>query len=729
MNKHFIKATQKYCSFDEYVAAPYLRRTFEIDFEPEKAEISICGLGFYELHVNGKNITKGLIAPYVSNPDDYCYYDTYDITDILNKGKNAIGIILGNGMFNQFGGSVWDFDKGEWLGAPRVALDFSASGEGKSLEFIADDKFKTHQSPIIFDDFRMGEYYDARLEIEGWNLAGFDDSTWDSAMEAETPRGELKLCAAEPIKIMYEIKPVSVKKQKNGYLYDFGINSAGLCRLKINAAKGQKITMWHCELLENGEFSYDNIIFDRPNTQFYKEYNQKDIYIAKGNGEEVYIPKFTYHGFRYVLVEGITEEQATDELLTYLVMNSDLKHIGGFECSDSISNTLFDMVKRSDLSNFYYFPTDCPHREKNGWTGDAAVSAEHMVLLYDVEASWREWLGNIRKSQNDRGELPGIVPTFDWGYEWGNGPAWDSVLFTLPYQLFKKCGNTEVIKENAHSMVRYLEYILTRRSENGTVAIGLGDWVPTGRKGDDYQAPLALTDSIMVMEIAREAAEMLEAIGYKHQANFAKDIYDDMRQTIRRELINFDTMLASGDTQSGQAMAIYYGVFEKEEEHQAFSKLLELVHKNDDCFDCGYLGMRVLFHVLAQFGEAELAYDMITRKEYPSYGHLVSLGETTLPEQFMPDGVSCGSHNHHFMGDIANWYMSKIAGLNIVNCEYVEINPNFISQLDYASAYYALPKGKVSVSWKRTEAGVEILVDCPVEYTVTIPEKYENDLV
>lgn len=726
MNKCFIKATEKACSFEEYVAAPYLRREFEVDFVPECAEISICGLGFYKLYINGYEITKGHIAPYVSNPDDYCYYDTYDIVALLKPGRNVIGIILGNGFFNQFSGTVWEFDKAIWKGAPRVALELSVTGNGDEIKIIADEKFKTCPSPIVFDDLRMGEYYDTRLEIDGWNLPDFDDSRWSTAMKAEAPRGELKLCTAEPIRVMSEIKPVSIKKQNGGYLYDFGENCAGVCRLNVKAERGQKIAMWHGEILKNGEFSYDNIIFDRPTTQFYKEYNQKDIYIAKGTGEETYIPSFTYHGFRYVFVEGITDEQATKELLTYLVMNSDIQHIGGFECSDTIANTLFEMVKRSDLSNYYYFPTDCPHREKNGWTGDVSASAEHMVLLYDVEATWREWLANVRKSQNDIGALPGIVPTSGWGFSWGNGPAWDSVLFNLPYELFKKRGNTDVIKENAHAMLRYLEYIITLRNEDGTVATGLGDWVPVGRKVSDYEAPLAVTTSIMIMDMARKASEMFTAIGYSHQAKFAEGIYADMRSTIRRELIDFDTMTVSGNCQTSQAMALYYGVFEEDEKEKAFSILLDIVHKDKDRFNCGFLGMRVLFHVLSEFGEAELAYDIITKPGYPSYRHLIELGETTLPEQFMPDGVNCGSHNHHFMGDIANWFMSKIAGLNVVNSNYVEIRPNFINRLEFASASYELPQGKVSVKWLRKGNETELYIDCPVRYSVKIPQHYKD---
>ncbi len=726
MNKEFIKATDEYCSLDKHIPAPYLRRSFNLDFVPRDAQISICCPGFYALYINGKEITKGAIAPYISNPDDYCYYDTYDIAPLLNIGENVIGIILGNGMFNPLGGSVWDFDKAEWIGAPPVAIDFSAQSGDRKMEFCADEQFRVHPSPIVFDDLRMGEHYDANLELDGWNEPGFDDSAWDNAKRAETPRGELKLCEAEPVKVQYEMRPVLIKKQTGGYLYDFGKNTAGVCCLKIKADKGQKISLWHGETLKDGEFDNSSTIFDRPNTQFYKEYSQKDVYIAKGVGEEVHIPKFTYHGFRYVLVQGITEGQATEDLLTYLVMNSDLKHIGGFECSDSVSNTLFDMVKRSDLANFYYFPTDCPHREKNGWTGDAAASAEHMALLYDVKKSWRQWLANIRKSQNEYGALPGIVPTAGWGFEWGNGPAWDCVLFNLPYELYKKRGCTEVIKENAHAMVRYLEYVMTQRSDNGTVAIGLGDWVPVGKGCDDYSSPLALTDSIMVMDMAKKAAGMFSEIGYTHQRAFADAIYADMYETIRRELIDFDTMSAAGDCQTSQAMCLYYGVFKDDEKERAFGKLLEYVHENDDKFDCGFLGMRVLFHVLAENGEAELAYDMITRKEFPSYAFWIEQGETSFCEQFLsPDQPSdCASRNHHFFGDIANWYMSAVAGLRVVDSKHIEVRPNFISQLDYASAFYDLPDGRVSVLWKRCGEDIELDVSCPTEYEIVIPQKY-----
>lgn len=711
MNRSFIKMSDEFCSFEKHVPAPYFRKSFELNFRPEKAQVSICGLGFYRIYINGTEITKGALAPYISNPDDYCYYDTYPVAEYLTTGENVIGICLGNGFYNNFGGAIWEFEKASWLGAPRLALEFCAENESERLSFEADTSFKVHPSPITFDDLRMGIYYDANLELPGWNLPGFDDSSWKPAIKAEPPRGELCLCGAEPITVTKELAPVSITKSKGGYLYDFGENNAGVCRLRIKAEKGQKIVMTHGEEVNGGDLDMTSVGFWRKGFEFYETFNQKDIYTAKGEGVEEFIPCFTYHGFRYVLVEGITEEQADKELLSYLVMSSDLKEIGYFHCSDETVNTLFEMVKRSDRANFYYFPTDCPHREKNGWTGDASMSSDHMNLLFDTEKSWRVWLDNIRKAQGLNGSIPCIVPTGGWGTLWGNGPAWDSVLFNLPYQLFRFRGCLDVVRENAHAMVRYLDYIITRKNPDGTISIGLGDWVPVGKAADDYDAPLALTDSIMVLDMARKAVEMFTAAGLAEDAEFAEGIAADLYGAIRRNLIDYETMTAAGDCQSSQALCLYYGIFEEAEKQAAFEQLLKQIHRKDDHFDCGFLGMHVLFHVLSAFGEDELAYHMITRKDYPSYGNLIERGETAIVEAFQPDGVPCGSHNHHFLGDIGRWFMCRLAGLNVMDQNTVEISPAFVKELDFAKASYELPNGRVSVAWNRvkTEGGPDTI--------------------
>lgn len=726
MNRRFIKATEDYCTVEKHVSAPYMRRTFELDFVPERAKISICGLGLYELYINGVNVTKGLLAPYISNPDHICYYDDYEITKLLRKGKNAIGVILGNGFINSMGGYIWNFDSAAFRSSPKVALELCAECEGhQAVHIEADEYFKVCPSPIMFDDLRYGEYYDARNKIENWNSPDFDDNAWKNAKFAEVPRGELLLCRAEPIRSHKILKPQKIIKSSEGYVYDFGANTAGLCELNVkNTFVGQKLSFRYFELMRDGEPFIESVVFPTERFPEYHELNQKDIYICRGDAIETWKPHFTYHGFRYVLVSGITESQATEELLTYYVMHSALAKQGDFKCSNDTVNKLYEMAVNSDLSNFYYFPTDCPHREKNGWMGDVATSCFHMMMLYDCRSSFEEWLKNIRKAQNDIGALPGIVPTAGWGFEWGNGPAWDCAAFYLPYECWRLRGDKQIVRDNAHMLLRYLEYILTKRKEDGTVAFGLGDWSPVGKGNSKYDTPKCVSDSIIVMDMAKKASEMFEDIGYTKSANFARDIYEDMRRTVRTQLLDFDTCVLRGKTQTGQALGLYYGVFEADEQKRAFDVLLELIHSKNDSFDCGMLGLYTIFHVLSEFGESELAFHMLTKRDYPSYAHLIELGETSLPERFMPDGAPNDSHNHHFFGDIIRWFVREIAGLKVEDHKKVIIAPSLIGAITWAQAYYELPDGRIALKWEiNAEGKLYLEYVCPdtVECSIVIP--------
>ena len=716
MERIFIKATEEACSLQRHVNAPCFRRAFDLPQLPDQARISICGLGFYRLYVNGREITKGMLAPYISNPDQLAYVDQYDVLPYLRQGRNVIGVLLGNGLYNNFGGAVWKFDKGPWVGAPRLALEFSAQVAGESLSFHADEQFKTHPSPITFDDLRMGEWYDARQEIPGWNMPDFDDSGWSCALVAEPPRGEMRLCEAEPIRAQREIAPVAIWKEGDGYVYDFGENHAGLTRLQVKAQPGQRISIRHGEYLADGKFTLRNISVQKPNITFYPEYAHRAVYTAKGGDMETYLPSFTYYGFRYAYVEGITLEQATKDLLTFVVLHSDLKKIGGFTCSKARVNTLMEMVERSDLSNFYYFPTDCPHREKNGWTGDARVSAAHLTYLFDAQNSYTEWLRSVRACQKENGQLPGIVPTDSWGYAWGCGPAWDAVLFELPYQLYKKKGDLAVVRENAPAMVRYLQYILGRRSENGTIGIGLGDWAPVGKYANEYDTPESVTDTLTILDAAAKAEEMFYAVGMDAQALWAGEIHEDLLATIRRELMAPEKASMTCPTQTAQAMALYYGAFEPEEEERAFQELLRRIHENGDSFDGGMLQLHVLFHVLARHGQANLAYHMIMKPDFPSYGYLLATGQTTLPEGFLTEDDPKHldfSHNHHIFCDVARFFIEDVAGLVVTGEKTVLVMPCFVNALTQAEAWHTLPAGRVEISWERTAQGITLRMKCP----------------
>lgn len=742
----FIAATKEFTTYEKFVASPYLRKTFEFKAVPQKCGITVSGLGFYRIWVNGKEITKGILAPYISNPDHIIYYDNYDITSYLTNGRNVLGFQLGNGMLNCPGGEIWDFEKNSYRCAPKIA--FCVEGintDGSEFSFEADESVKYAASPLYFDDLRCGARYDARNEIDGWSLADFDDSEWCNAIKAETPKGEMRICNAEPITATgEEIKPVSITAEtigeftpekrvtkpekiqelfgvKDGYVYDFGVNKAGLCRLKIKGKRGQRIEMQFCECRDpEGKVSYYNVQFNP------EEYSQRDVYICKGGEEEIYIPPFTYHGFRYCFVSGITEEQATPDLLTYVVYNSEIKKVGSFACSDETANRLYEMCMVSDLANFYYFPTDCPHREKNGWTGDAALSAEHMLMNFDCLRSFREWLNNIRKAQRPNGAIPGVVPTGNWGY--GLGPAWDAVLINLPYCLYRFTGNTGILKENAQAIYNYLCYLSSTRTEDGTVKEGLGDWCAIDLKP---KTTSEFTGSVTSVAICKKAAFIFGLLGLDEYKAYAEKLGSEIKEAVRNKLIDFENVTADTNCQTAMAMAISEDIFTEEEKPIAFKNLLGMIHQNGDFLDFGILGARVMFHVLSDFGESDLAYKMITRPEWPSYGHFIEQGLTSLPEEFFRDGQKHNSLNHHFFGDIANWFISEVAGLrynpDCDNVNFIRIAPAFIDKLDFAQASYDSPVGRIFIKWQKAECGIELTAEIPdgMNFELILPDGYK----
>ncbi|NMP37882.1 MAG: family 78 glycoside hydrolase catalytic domain [Clostridiales bacterium] len=757
---NFIYSGSDYNTYEKHVSAPCFRRSFTLASKPKSAEIMICGLGFYELYINGEKITKGALAPYISNPDDIIYYDTYDIADRLVEGENVIGAVLGNGMQNAPGGKVWDFHLARYRGAPRLALGLEAElADGGEFYLESDESFRTAPSPIFFDDLRSGVFYDARREMNGWCCAGFDDSEWKNAIICEKPRGEALECEADAIVCSAEIAPVEIKKahladyeptshmqgivpeypleHKDGWLYDFGVNTAGTYRLKINGRAGQRIDLQFCELIDDdGNPSYRNI-------SFYPDgYSQRDIYICKG-GEEVYEPSFTYHGYRYCVVLGLDDEQAKPELLTCRVMHSDIDSgRGDFECSDDVVNKIQQCARRSDLANFYYFPTDCPHREKNGWTGDASASCEHMLLNLSPERSYKEWLRNIRKTQREDGSLPGIIPTSGWGYHWGNGPTWDSVLTVLPYYTYIYRGDKEILKENAPSIFRYIDYISRIRDKHGLVKIGLGDWVPVGRGASNYKAPLEVTDTLMCMNICSHACKIFSVLGLDAQQAFTQRIYSELREAARKRFIAPDGVTVLGRCQTSQAAGLYFGLFDNSEKPAAARVLVQLIKEADNCFDVGFVGFRTILHVLADAGEAELAYDIIMHKGFPSYADWIARGATSLWESFWPEHTHVDSLNHHFLGDVSNFFITKLAGIRVnpfgEDASEVDLRPAFIKQLDFARAHYDTVSGRVEVEWKREGNNVKLRVDAadgvkgkiyaPAGYAFVSEKERDNDI-
>lgn len=724
----FVKSTNKYCELEKYISAPYFRERFYILKEVKSAVIYITGLGFYEAHINGVDITKGILAPYISNPEHYVYYDEYDIKNKLYIGENVLGIILGNGFQNSFGGYIWDFDKASWRSAPilsfKIEIEF-IDGEKNIIE--PSTNTKTISSPIVFDDLHHGEYYDARLEICGWDQIGFDDSNWNDAIIADVPKGEQKICESDPIIEVTRINPILVTKYDDGYIYDFGVNFAGLCELKIkNTKPGQKIQMRYFETLKKGIPFFDNITFK--NDERTRDY-QQNIYICKGSEEECHLPHFTYFGFKYVYITGVDDEQATSNLLTFIVFSSVKSLNATFKCNNEIINKLQEATVRSNISNLYHFPTDCPHREKNGWTADASLSAEQMLINLNPENCYKEWLRNIYKAMTDEGQIPGIVPTAGWGYEWGNGPAWDIVMVDLPYYTYLYRGDIQIIKESVEPIIKYLHYLESKLDDNDLIEIGLGDWCEPDKNEWEYQTPLIVTDSIISIDIARKSAFIFEVLCKKDYFSFAKKLENKLVNAVKKNLIDHKSKIVYGETQTAQALGLYHGLFESDEYTEAFNILLKMIReKNNHCY-CGVVGARVFYDLLAENGCADLAFDIITKTDFPSYGNWIKRGATTLYETFRREDDVINSLNHHFWGFISAWFYKYIAGIRVNptknNPNDIEIKPQLFSKISMCEASYYTLNGKVDIKYIRKDDKVILTYNAPKKTNIilTISEK------
>lgn len=665
----FVCASEEYGTIKKTVPAPLFRTVF-FGGQSKKYTLTICGLGFYEVYVNGQRITRSKLAPYISNPDDLLYYDTYDVSEYIQEGENAVGVMLGNGFLNS-DTTVWDFDKAEFRSAPKFALCVQENDT-----FVLDaTAFKTADSPILFNDLRLGERYDARKEkgLENWCCVGYDDSHWANVRPAKTPFGKPVLASVTPIIETERKKAVKIISGDDGYIFDFGENISGVAVLKIRGECGQTVRMEYGEVLLEGKILYKkNIVCGLESTDVW----HTDYYTCKGDGEEVYQPYFTYHGFRYVQIEGIQRAQLREDLLTAVVYCGDFGDLNTFSCDNPTVNRLQEMTVRSDYRNFIHIPTDCPHREKNGWTADAAISCEQFLYNFDCSAALEEWLKNIRYAQRDDGAFPGIVPTSGWGFEWGNGPAWDYVIVELPYVIYKFTGNKQVLIDNAEAIYKYLLYLKTQIREDGGIAFGLGDWCDCNAGLDvAYTTPLEITDMLMSIEICQKAAVIFEKIQQREKQGVCLSLEKQIKQNFQRLHVN--GYAVDAPTQTAQAKAIDVGIFDGESKAKAVEELVARIHRDNDVFRVGVIGGRVLFRVLCDGGYHDLALQLITQDAYPSYYHWIKLGYTTLGEAFWEqyensllrkDGGRLGSLNHHFWGDISALFYKYILGL--------QINPN-----------------------------------------------------
>ena len=713
----FIAGAKECCSRNRHIGAPLFRREFTLECIPEKATLKIACVGFYELFLNGEDITKGYLAPYISNYNDIIYYDEYEVAGKLRK-ENVICVLLGNGFADPQDFDVWGFESSSSRRPPCFALSLT---NGESEIVSSDLFFEVYGSAITYDDIRCGERFDARLyRKELFNYSGGKEYFGGKKpIKVDLPKTELRKCEADPVKEEKRLHPKSIIPVDGGYIFDFGENNAGIVHLRIDGIAGQKITFDFGETIIDGKLDKRNIV----NGEFdpsMNEYVQHDEYICK-DGYQEWQPCFTYHGFQYVFVCGLNKEQVSESTLEYVVIHSDVKKRADFQCDNPTINKIYECTLRSDLSNLVYFPTDCPHREKNGWTADAALSAEQFLYNFSCEKTLAEWMRNVCHAQKQDGMLPGIVPTYGWGYAWGNGPAWDCVIVEIPYQIYRFCGDIRIIKENMPSVLRYFDFIDGKADDSGLVKFGLGDWCEAESELNHiYSTPVEYTNALTLLDMAEKTSVMLHEL----KTNITDEEKmrrrcDCFKNSFRRNYIKDGRVTVQ--TQTALAMAITSSALNEEEKQTACEDLMNLLEKRNYRMKVGVLGAKKLFDALTRFGKTDIALKTIIGPDYPSYGYMMENGATTLWESFYKlkskgvplreSGRKIDSLNHHFWGTVVGWFYRVIGGLDIVSCNKVNISVPNTRLIKSAQVVFENGNNKIIVKWKKINDKTELLID------------------
>ncbi len=678
--------------------APYLRKTFECTVLPGQAVAYLCALGWHELYVNGKKVDDRVLAPVVTQYERHVSYIEYDITGLLKKGRNSLVVLLGNGWYNCHTAEVWSFDKASWRDWPKLLCDVVADG---TLLVKSDTSWLYHDSPITFDALRNGERYNANLEIPGFAMPELDDSAWVNAVQCTPPGGLIVREDLDPCKVMRSYTPVGkTMLSPMTAVYDFGTNLTGWCEIEVKGVKGSSVTLEYSEQVRsNGSISRDEI------SSYVKEDGfQKDAYILKGDGVETFRPHFTYHGFRYVCVRLSAPANAPlpeiKSLKAQFIHNS-FAAAGSFRSSDDILNRLQEITCQSYLSNFTGIPTDCPHREKNGWTGDAQIACETGLWNYDSRKAYIHFLRMLADAQRPSGQLPGIVPTGGWGYNWGSGPAWDNMLSEGVWQLYLFYGDLETVREFYGNMVCYTEYC-RGMSEDNLVRFGLGDWCHWNARDI---TPVEFTSSCYYYSNAARLAKFAKLLGNSSDAEKYSRLASDIKQSFNRKFYQGNGIYGDG-RMTELAAPLYFELAEDMPEVTA-GKLAERVRQNGHRTDFGILGAKYVPRVLADYGYAEEAFKLITQKEFPGWGNWVARGATTLWENW--SGSS--SQNHIMFGDISAWMYQYLGG--VAPCfeepgfRKIRLRPNFVPQLDYVCMSHETPSGLLKAEWRRTADGIK----------------------
>lgn len=691
-----------------------LRKEFHLRGHIVRARAYVTALGYYELHINGRRIGANVLDPAFTLYPKRVLYSTYDVTSALRSGSNAIGVMLGGGWATL---SPPHSFKGYYL-KPAFLMQLNIElDNGTRVSVSSDGTWKATQGPILSDSVYDGEVYDARRETPGWDMPGFDDSHWAVAHAVSGTSGAISAEMMPPIRVVGERNPATMSNPHPGvYVYDMGQNMSGWAKLRTRGPAGTRIRMRFAEL------TYKDGMINRENIRAAKS---RDVYILRGGGRETYEPRFTYHGFRYVELTGYPGTPNLNTL-TAEVVHSAVPSVGGFAASNPVLNQIQRLIHWSQLTNLFSIPTDCDQRnERQGWMGDAQVTAEEAIMNFNMAAFYTNFIRDIHDEQHADGTITDTVP-----HRYGSrpaDPAWGTAYPQLCWYMWKYYGDRRILEENYDGLKKYVEFLRTRAPGNVLSYSYYGDWVSiVHTPGGFVSAAYYFYDVQILSRIAAVLGRTADAQAYSQLDAKIKD-------AINAKYFNASTGNYANGTQTANAMALELGLAAGRSRRRVASNLTnDVVYYHNTHVTTGFIGIKFLMPALTAIGRSDLAYELAVQTTYPSWGYMIKNGATTLWELWQKKtGPSMNSQDHAMFGSIGAWFYQALAGINNrpggAAYRHIVVDPQIVENLRWASGSIQTVRGEVSSSWTHTPGKITLNVRIPAgsDAEIVIPKEEE----
>ena len=674
-----------------------LRKSFVLDQgNIKQARAYISGLGYYELRLNGQKVGTSVLDPAWTTYDKHVLYSVYDVTSLLLQGDNAVGVMLGKG----------------WYKSTALIMQLMITFEdGREIVIGTDESWKSHAGPLLQDSVYDGEVYDARLEIPGWDKPGFDEGLWEEVESAITPQGVLRAQMIPPIRVVETILPVNRTNPRPGvYIYDLGQNFSGWVELAVSGPRDSRIRLRHSELLyPDGELNRENL----------RQAKAEDIYILRGEGEEVYQPRFTYHGFRYVEISGYpgTPPQAA---IRGKVVHTSVEQTGSFSCSTEILNDIQKVFLWGFRTNLHGIPTDCNQRdERMGWLGDAHITAEMAMLNFDMAAFYTKFIEDISDVQDSKGRITDTVPHI-WGQRPAD-PAWGTAYPLLCWHMYRHYGDRRIIEDHYDGLKAYLEFLRSRAKKNILEYSYYGDWISID------QTPGSLVSTFFYYYDVKILADIAEILGRDIDARTYRKLQGEIKASFHQEFYDPETGGYGTNSQTSNVLALFLDLAPQNVRGRVHGNLVrDILYTRNTHLSTGIMGTKYLPDVI----DFSLAYDLLCQTTFPSWGYMLLNGATTLWELWQnKTGPGMNSHNHPMLGGVGTWFYKSVVGIDqaedSVGFRKIRITPGFGRDLRFADGRIRSLYGPVACRWIKTDTGyrinLSIPVNCSAEVFLPIP--------